>query len=186
MEPDPSPRSTEQKPLDPLVTTALAICVGLIVISIVGMILTAPDRSIPPYSVVAQLGESVTVNVPPRTTDAEIEALLLRFQAAGSGDRSQFGRLKINPTTPQDSSGRYERLTIYVFSNMGLAEESVLQEYLSGRDSTAKRSFERGVRGMYRSVKGVEFGVMGFMPDGAALHPGRTGGGPRVLFQSPR
>lgn len=186
MEPDPSRRQTEQKPLDPIVKTALAICVGLIVISVVGMILTAPDRSIPPYSVVAQLGESVTVNVPPRTTDAEIEALLLRFQAAGSGDRSQFGRLKIKPTTPQDSSGRYERLTIYVFDNLGLAEEPVLQEYLTGRDPTAKRSFERGLRGMYRSAKGVEFGVMGFMPDEAAVNPARTGGSPRVLFQKTR
>lgn len=186
MESDPSSRPTEQKPLDPLVKTALAICVSLIVITLVGMILTAPDRSIPPYSVVAQLGEVVTVNVPPRTTDAEIEALLVRFQAAGSGDRSQFGRLKIKPTTPQDSSGRYRRVTIYVFDNMGLAEEPVLREYLAGRDPTARGSFEGGTRGMYRLTDGVEFGALGFVPDESAVSPGRTVGSPRVLFQKKR
>lgn len=186
MESDPSCQPTEQKPLDPLVKTALAICVGLILITVVGMILTAPDRSIPPYSVVAQLGEVVTVNVPPGTTDAEIEALLVRFQAAGSGDRSEFGRLKIKPTTIQDPAGRYQRVTIYVFDNVGLAEEPVLREYLAGRDPTAKRSFERGLRGMYQLTKDVEFGVMGFMSDDDVVHSGRTVESPRVLFQKTR
>ena len=64
--------SPEPRPLDPLVKTALTLCIGLIVITVVGMILTAPDRSIPPYSVMAQNGENVTVNVPPRTTAPEI------------------------------------------------------------------------------------------------------------------
>ena len=185
MESDPSRQPTEQRPLDPLVKTALAICVSLIVITVVGMILTAPDRSIPPYSVVAQLGEVVTVNVPPRTTDAEIEALLVRFQAAGSGDRSDFGRLKIKPTT-QDSSGRYQRVTIYVFDNIGLAEEPVLREYLIGRDPTAKGSFEGSMRGMYRLTDSVEFGAMGFVPDERVGRPGPIGGTPWVLFQNKR
>lgn len=186
MEPDPSRQPPEQKPLDPLVKTALAICVGLIVITVVGMILTAPDRSIPPYSVVAQLAEVVTVDVPPRTTDAEIEALLVRFQAAGSGDRSEFGRLKIKPTTPHDSSGRYERLTIYVFDNMGLAEEPVLREYLNGRDPTAKGSFEGNMRGMYRLTDDIEFAAMGFVPDEFTVSPRRNKEIPRVLFQNKR
>src|SRR5207244_7036865 len=107
--PAPPPGTMEgeqsKKPLDPLVKTALAICIGLIVITVVGMILTAPDRSIPPYSVVAQIGEAVTVSVPPQTTEPEIEALLVRFQVVGHGERDGFARLKIKPTTPDDPAG---------------------------------------------------------------------------------
>jgi hypothetical protein len=168
METSPAPR-----PLDPLVKTALAISIGLIVITVVGMILTAPDRSIPPYSVMAQNGESVTVNVPPRTTDLELEALLVRFQAAGHGDRTAFARLKITPTTPGDPAGRYQRLTIYIFDNPGLAEESSLKEYLSGADPLARSSFERGVRGMYRLTAETEYGVVG----NKILFRGKVGSG---------
>ena len=136
--------SPEPRPLDPLVKTALTLCIGLIVITVVGMILTAPDRSIPPYSVMAQNGEHVTVNVPPRTTAPEIEALLVRFQAAGHGNRDGFAHLKIKPTTPGDPVGRYQRVTIYVFDNVGLAEESLLNDYVRGADPPAQSSFERG------------------------------------------
>src|SRR5207244_11677037 len=104
--PAPRPGTMEgeqsKKPLDPLVKTALALCISLIVITVAGMVLTAPDRSIPPYSVMAQLGEIVTVNVPPSTRDPEIEALLVRFQTVGHSARNQFARLKIKPTTPAD------------------------------------------------------------------------------------
>src|SRR2546427_9893091 len=129
--PAPPPGTMEgeqsKKPLDPLVRTALALCISLIVITVVGMVLTAPDRSIPPYSVMAQQGEIVTVNVPPSTRDPEIEALLVRFQTVGHGDRNQFARLKIKPTTPADPAGLYQRVTIYVFANPGLAEEAALK-----------------------------------------------------------
>ncbi len=156
METSPSPR-----PLDPLVKTALTISLGLIAITVVGMILTAPDRSIPPYSVMAQSGESVTVDVPPRTTDHEIEALLVRFQAAGRGNRDGFAHLKIKPTTPGDPAGRYQRVTIYVFDNAGLAEESSLNEYLNGASPLARAGFERGMRGTYRLTADMEFGAVG-------------------------
>lgn len=168
METSPSPR-----PLDPLVKTAFTLCIGLIVITVVGMILTAPDRSIPPYSVMAQNGENVTVNVPPRTTAPEIEALLARFQAAGQGNRDGFAHLKIKPTTPGDPAGRYQRLTIYVFDNPGLAEEVSLKEYLRGADPLARSSFERGVRGLYRLTAETEFGAMGTQ----VLFQGKRGGG---------
>ncbi len=158
-----------RKPLDPLVKTALTICIGLIVITVVGMILTAPDRSIPPYSVVAQIGESVTVSVPPQTKEAEIEALLVRFQVVGHGEREGFGRLKIKPTTPDDPKSRYQRVTIYVFDNQGLAEEPSLRDYLAGGD---KASFERGLRGTYRLVADREFGAIG----AKVLFEGKTGG----------
>jgi hypothetical protein len=165
--------SPVRKPLDPLVKTALTISISLIVITVVGMILSAPDRSIPPYSVMAQNGESVTVNVPPRTTDLEIEALLVRFQAAGHGNRDGFARLKIKPTTPGEPAGRYQRLTIYVFDNPGLAEESSLNDYLRGANPLARSSFERGVRGLYRLTPDTEFGAVG----AKTLFQGKVGGG---------
>jgi hypothetical protein len=165
--------SPEPRPLDPLVKTALTLCVGLIVITVVGMILTAPDRSIPPYSVMAQNGENVTVNVPPHTAAPEIEALLVRFQVAGQGNRDGFAHLKIKPTTPGDPAGRYQRLTIYVFDNPGLAEESSLKDYLSGLDPLSRSSFERGVRGTYRLTADTEFGAVGKK----ILFQGKLGGG---------
>jgi len=167
-----------KKPLDPLVKTALTICIGLIVITVVGMILTAPDRSIPPYSVMAQQGESVTVNVPTHTTDLELEALLIRFRAAGHGDRAEFARLKIKPTTPEDPAGPYRHLTIYIFDNPGLADEPSLKEYLAGSDRLARSSFERGVRGIYRLTEATEIGALGFVPAGTV-----SSAGARVLFQ---
>ncbi len=165
--------SPEPRPLDPLVKTALTLCVGLIVITVVGMILTAPDRSIPPYSVMAQNGENVTVNVPPHTAAPEIEALLVRFQVAGQGNRDGFAHLKIKPTTPGDPAGRYQRLTIYVFDNPGLAEESSLKDYLSGLDPLSRSSFERGARGTYRLTADTEFGAVGKK----ILFQGKLGGG---------
>ena len=162
-----------KKPLDPLVKTALTLCIGLIVITVVGMILTAPDRSIPPYSVMAQNGENVTVNVPPHTPDPEIEALLVRFQVAGHGNRDGFAHLKIKPTTPGDSAGRYQRLIIYIFDNPGLAEESSLKDYLSGSDPLSRSGFERGVRGTYRLTADTEFGAVGRK----VLFQGKLGGG---------
>lgn len=167
METSPAPR-----PLDPLVKTALTLCIGLIVITVVGMILTAPDRSIPPYSVLAQDGESVTVNVPPRTTDPEIEALLVRFQAAGHASQNGFAHLKIKPTTPGDPAGRYRRMTIYVFDNPGLADEASLKEYVSGADPLARSGFERGVRGTYRLTADGEYGAVGTK----VLFQGKRGG----------
>jgi hypothetical protein len=182
MEAEPPRPPPAKKPLDPLVKTALTLCLSLIVITVVGMILTAPDRSIPPYSVVAQQGEVVTVSVPPRTTDADITALLERFRAVGAGDRTRFARLKIKPTTPEDPSGRYQRVAIYVFDNLGLAEEPSLRDYLLGADPTAKGSFERGVRGVYRVTPETEFGVLGFVPEGSVSAQGLPAGS-RVLFR---
>ncbi|TLY37111.1 MAG: hypothetical protein E6K62_01905 [Nitrospirae bacterium] len=146
-----------KKPLDPLVKTALALCISLIVITVVGMVLTAPDRSIPPYSVMAQQGEIVTVNVPPSTRDPEIEALLVRFQIVGHGERNQFARLKIKPTTPGDPAGLYQRVTIYVFDNPGLSDDASL-------------------------TSDTELGAMGFVPESGAKGE-RPSVGARVLFQ---
>jgi len=122
-----------RKPLDPLVKTALALCISLIVITVVGMVLTAPDRSIPPYSVM-------------------------------------------------DPAGLYQRVTIYVFANPGLAEEAALKEYLRGADPLARSGFERAVRGLYRLTSDTELGAMGFVPESGAKGE-RPSVGARVLFQ---
>ena len=174
--------SSPPKPLDPLVKIALSISIGLIVITIIGMILTAPDRSIPPYSVMAQVGEVVSVNVPPRTTEAQIEALLFRFRAAGEGDRDTFRRLKIQPTTPRDPRGVYQQVTIYILGNPGLAEESVLRDYLAG-EPAAQEAFERAVRGVYRLTSDSAFGAVGFVGTEARA-AGAPLAGSRILFQS--
>jgi hypothetical protein len=174
----------QKKPLDPLVKTALSLSLGLILITIIGMILTAPDRSIPPYSVMAQMGQTVTVSVPPNTTDAQIEALLFRFQAALESDRDGFGRLKIKPTTPNDLGGHYQRVTIYVLDNPGLAEESVLRDYLAG-DPAARGAFKRSVRGIYRLTPGIEIGVLGYADEGVKAAQDEANR-PRILFQKQR
>jgi hypothetical protein len=173
-----------KKPLDPLVKIALGLSLGLILITIIGMILTAPDRSIPPYSVMAQMGETVTVSVPPNTTDAQIEALLFRFRAALESDREGFRRLKIKPTTPNDPGGHYQRVTIYVLDNPGLAEESVLRDYLAG-DPAARGAFKRSVRGIYRLTPGIEIGVLGYADEDVKLALGEANR-PRILFQTQR
>src|SRR5437867_11906437 len=134
MEPEESSSPTK-KPLDPLVKTALSISVGLIVITVIGMILTAPDRSIPPYSVMAQAGDIVTVSVPPDTTDTEIEALLVRFRAIRSESRA-FQRPKIKPTTPKERNVRDDRLKIYIMANPGLGEDAGVHDYPAGTDPT--------------------------------------------------
>jgi hypothetical protein len=157
------------------------VSVGLIVITVIGMIVTAPDRSIPPYSVMAQVGEAVSVNVPPNTTDAQVEALLFRFRAAGDGRRDAFRRLKIKPTTPDDPGGPYQRITIYVLGNPGLAEESVLREYVAGEPS-AQGAFERAVRGVYRLTPHTELGAIGYVSEHVMPPVGKTPQ-PRVLFE---
>ena len=182
MEAEPHEQPQSKKPLDPLVKTALSLSLGLIVVTIIGMILTAPDRSIPPYTVVAQAGEHVSVSVPPQTTDVQIEALLYRFRAAGEGDRDGFRRLKIKPTTPKDPAGPYGQVTIYILDDPGLAEESVLKEYLANAGPTAKGAFERHVRGVYRLASGREFGALGFM-NAEASSNGSPTENLRMLFQ---
>ena len=169
-EPPPQPK----KPLDPLVKTALTLSLGLIIITVIGMILTAPDRSIPPYSVMAQVGDSVTVNVPSGTTDAQIEALLFRFRFAAEGDGAGFGRLKIRPTTPGSLDALYQRVTIYVLDNPGLAEESVLREYLAG-DPGSRGAFKRSVRGVYELTPKSQRATVGSSEENA-----------KILFQSER
>jgi len=100
----------------------------------------------------------------------------------GHGDRNQFARLKIKPTTPADPAGLYQRVTIYVFDNPGLSDDASLKEYLSGRDPLARSGFECAVRGLYRLTSDTELGAMGFVPESGAKGE-RPSVGARILFQ---
>jgi hypothetical protein len=122
----------------------------------------------------AQIADSVTVNVPSGTTNAQIEALLFRFRFAADGDGAGFGRLKIRPTTPRNPAGLYQQVTIYVLDNPGLAEESVLREYLAG-DPGSRGAFQRSVRGIYRLTPQSQRATLGPSEENA-----------KILFQSER
>lgn len=152
--------------LDTVVKLGLGVFVGSFVLIWVGMFLTRPDRSIPPYSIGSQEGTAVAVHVPSWTSDTEIETLIHRFQKMAREGR-EFGLMKIRPTTKDDPAGRYQRVTIYIFANDHWAEPNVLHRYLSSEasgDATEqafKTEFEKSVRGLYRLDGLIEEGRIG-------------------------
>lgn len=148
------------KKLDAVVKLGLLVFAGSFTLIWVGMYLTRPDRTIPPYSIGSQEGTAVAVHVPPWTSDAEIEALVHRFRKVAREGRD-FGRMKIQPTTPGDPAGRYQRITVYIFADDHWAEPDMLHRYLVARASrdpaeqAFREEFERTVRGYYR-LDGLE------------------------------
>ncbi len=125
----------------------------------IGMFVSRPDRSIPPYSIGAQEGSVVLIHTPPWTSDPEIRTLLERFRATAQQSRN-FASMKIRPTTPSDPQGRYQRMTLYVFSDHQWAESEKLQRYLTESDEKEellfKQVFESMVRGgMYLDLEQV-------------------------------
>lgn len=142
-----------KKPLDPVVKLGLGVLLGSFLLIGIGMVLSRPDRSIPPYSVGSQEDGIVAVHLPAWTSDPEIETLIRRFRKVGRGTRD-FGPMKIRPTTPDDPKGQYHYLTIYIFSDHHWAAPEVLHRYLilstGGPEEEAfKRDFEQTVRGGY-------------------------------------
>ena len=115
-----------------------------------GMFLSRPDRSIPAYSIGAQEGTLVAIHTPSWTSDPKIRTLLERFRAVGQQTRN-FAPMKVRPTTPDDPQGRYQRITIYVFSDHEWAEPEKLHRYLKAskdsEDGQFKKAFESTVRG---------------------------------------
>ncbi len=103
-----------RKKLDPIVIMGLGILIGGICVISLGMFLSRPDRSIPPYSIGAQEGSLVAVHVPPYTSDPEIKTLIMRFGDVGRATRD-FADMKIRPTTPDDPRGRYQTATNHHF-----------------------------------------------------------------------
>lgn len=109
-----APHASPQAPrkLDTVVKLGLGVFVGSFVLISVGMFLSRPDRSIPPYSIGSQEGTAVAVHVPAWASDAGIESLIYRFREVGRETRD-FGPMKIQPTTPGDSAGRYRRIQLF-------------------------------------------------------------------------
>lgn len=155
----------EKKKLDTVVKMGLGVFVGAFTLIWGGMFLTRPDRSIPPYSIGSQEGTDVAVHVPVYTSDSELETLIYRFQKVAR--EKGFGKMKIQPTTPENSAGNYERITIYVFTHDSWAEPNMLHRYVaagrsnSAEDQSLRESFEKAVRGYYRLAGSEEEGRIG-------------------------
>lgn len=170
-----------EKKLDTVVKLGIGVLVGSFLLIWVGMFLTRPDRSIPPFSVGAQEGIAVAVHVPPWTSDPVIESLVYRFRKVGR-DVRQFGSMKIQPTTPGDPGGPYRRIAIYVFSHDTWAEPETLHRYLNA-DPVVRVPFEKAVRGYYRLEDCVEEGRIGPLLTGRESTA--TAAYARVLFRGP-
>lgn len=172
-----------KKPFDPVVKLGLGVLIGSFLLIFVGMYLSRPDRSIPPYSIGSQEGTVVAVHVPAWTSDPEIETLIRRFRKVGRETRD-FGSLKIRPTTPHDPSNLYQRMTMYIFSDHNWTKPEMLHRYLTpdsdGSEDVFKRDFELTARGGYRLDQSEEMGWLG------PIDPhGTTSSSTYVLFQGP-
>ncbi|MDH5625747.1 MAG: hypothetical protein OEY21_06535 [Nitrospira sp.] len=171
-----SPGSKTKKPLDIVVKLALGVLIGSFALIWGGMYLSRPDRSIPPYTVGSQNGHLVAAHVPRGTTDDEIERLLKRFRKVGH-QTHDFGSMKIYPTTPGDSGGRYAHILIYVFDDAGWTDPEKLAKYVAG-DAAVVREYERSVRGYYwLQDREEEAGI------GSLLKNGKISEDKRTLFK---
>ena len=74
--------------------------------------------------------------------------------------------MKIRPTTPDDPSGHYRRITIYIFTHDAWAEAPILHKYLTGEDQEVRDGFKRALRGLYRLTETDEEGRIGPIVDG--------------------
>jgi hypothetical protein len=177
--------------LDTVVKLGLAVFVGSFMLIWGGMYLTRPDRSIPPYSIGSQEGTAVAMHVPLWTSDTEIETLLHRIQKIAREGRD-FGRMKIQPTTPTDKAGRYQRMTIYIFAHDSWAEQETLHRYLVAKASgnpaeqAFSTEFEKTVRGYYRLDEKTEEGRLGRIYEALSGQESvATAAHARLLFKGP-
>lgn len=171
-----------RKKLDHVVRFGLGVMITAFAIIFGGMFLTRPDRSIPPYTVGSQEGAAVAIHVPSRTSDSEIETLIRRFRKVGRETRN-FGPMKIQPTTPGSSGGRYQRLTIYVFAEDKWTAPDALHRYLTSDDEDLRDGFAKAVRGWYRLDGSAEEGRIG--PILGEEDSPATAAYSRVLFKGP-
>ncbi|MDT3776223.1 hypothetical protein PJI16_01445 [Nitrospira sp. MA-1] len=162
-------KATEQpakrKKLDPIVIMGLGILIGGIGVISLGMFLSRPDRTIPPYSIGAQEGSLVAVHVPSYTSDPEIKTLIMRFGDVGRATRD-FGDMKIRPTTPDDPRGRYQTLQVIIFSDPFWTEPDNLHRYVANEaddasEKTFRKNFEEAVRAGYRADAEGQAGWIG-------------------------
>jgi hypothetical protein len=174
--------TSTKRPLDTVVKMALGVLFGSFALIWGGMFLSRPDRSIPPYSIGSQERTLVAVHVPSWTSDTEIETLIERFRKVGSESRN-FGAMKIHPTTPDDSQGRYQHIAIYIFTDEGWTEPDVLHKYVTGDDAKVRDGFERSLRGFYRLDGQEEEGRLG--PILRGKDSAATAAYSRQLFKGP-
>jgi hypothetical protein len=74
--------------------------------------------------------------------------------------------MKIRPTTPDDASGRYRQITIYIFTHDAWAEAPILHKFLTGEDEEVRAGFKRALRGFYQLTDTEEEGRIGPIVDG--------------------
>ncbi len=139
--------------LDPVVKLGLGVLVGSFLLIGIGMFLSRPDRSIPPYSIGFHQNEFVAIHVPSWTSDSEIESLVRRFGKVVKNSKD-FSQMKVRPTTPGHPKGRYESITIYIFSDPNQTEPDQVKHYLSESKGDPqkekwKKEYENDVRGGY-------------------------------------
>jgi len=169
-----------------VVKLGLGVVVGSFLLIGLGMFLSRPDRSIPPYSVGSQEGTLVAIHVPAWTSDPAIESLIYRFRKVGR-ETGDFGPMKIRPTTPGDPAGPYRRISIYVFTHDAWAEPETLHRYVaaaasrSEADRLAREAFEKAVRGFYRLDESGEEGRIGPLGE---KETAATAAFVRLLFKS--
>lgn len=174
----------QKKKLDTVVKLALGVFIGSFILIGLGMFLSRPDRSIPPYSIGSQEGTVVAIHVPSWTGDPAIETLIHRFRKIRQ-ETGDFGAMKIQPTTPGDPAGRYRRIMIYIFTDAGWAEPEVLHQYVTAvasGDQTGREKFEKAVRGSYRMDDRTEEGRIGPI---VSRDTAGTAAYARVLFSEP-
>ena len=129
-----------------MVKVGLTVFIGSFLLIGIGMFLSRPDRSIPPFSIGSQEGTVVAIHLPPWTSDPEIRTLIQRFQNV-KNESGDFAVMKIRPTTPDHPDGRYQQMTIYFFSDHSWTDGAVLHQYLtaseeSQEDQEFKKEFE--------------------------------------------
>jgi len=159
---------SKKKRLDPIVKMGLGILLGGFCLIGFGMYLSRPDRSIPPYSVGSQEGSLVALHLPSWTSDPEIESLIKRFGEVGRTTRD-FAQMKIRPTTPQDSHGRYHTIQIIIFSEPSWTEPDTFQRYVVSEtekaptlaDQEFRQQFEGNVRAGYWANEAGQAGWIG-------------------------
>ena len=182
------PQPHAKRKLDTVVKLGLGVLIGSFLLIGVGMFLSRPDRSIPPYSIGSQEGTVVAVHVPGWTSDAAIETLIERFRKVGQETRD-FGKMKIQPTTPDDPAGNYRRITVYIFTHASWAEPAILHRYVTTKDSTStddqslREAFEKSVRGFYRLDESEQEGRIG--PILRGNDTAGTAAYARLLFKGP-
>jgi len=162
--PTPLSGPMPKKPLDTVVKLAIGVLIGSFALIWGGMYLSRPDRSIPPFSIGSQEETAVAIHVPSWTSDQEIETLIERFRKVGRESRN-FGSLKIRPTTPDDPTNRYHRLTIYIFSLDDWAEPVILHKFLTGENRDVREGFRKALRGLYQLTESEEEGRIGPLLD---------------------